>query len=190
MVFLAVLSVGLIADLVTKSAIFSEHHSTRDHDVSFWWIDGVFGIQTSFNGGALFGMFQGGSFWLAGLSFVALGGVLIWLFYYRLAHSLFLTVTFAMISGGILGNLYDRMGFGFAESHPVETQYHVRDWIHFRLAGVPWFDPWPNFNIADSLLVVGAAMLFAFALRHPDFATGTHGSTAETGASGSGPGSA
>ena len=32
--------------------------------------------------------------------------------------------------------------------------------IRDRLEGVPFFDPWPNFNIADCLLVVGAAMLF------------------------------
>ena len=36
----------------------------------------------------------------------------------------------------------------------------VRDWIHFRIEGVPFFDPWPNFNIADSLLVAGAISLF------------------------------
>ena len=40
----------------------------------------------------------------------------------------------------------------------------MRDWILFRLEGVPWFDPWPNFNIADVLLVCGAIMLFLHAL--------------------------
>ena len=41
---------------------------------------------------------------------------------------------------------------------------NVRDWILFRLEGVPFFDPWPNFNIADSLLVAGAILLFLHAL--------------------------
>ena len=160
----------MFSDLVTKSLVFSSHYFPDNPAISYWWIDGILGIQTSFNGGALFGMFQGGSWWLAGLSLIALSGVLIWLFVFRMATSRFLTVVLAMISGGILGNLYDRMGFGYAPAHPVETVYHVRDWIHFRLSGIPFFDPWPNFNIADSLLVIGAISLFVFALFTPELA--------------------
>lgn len=159
---------GVFADLITKSLVFAAHYFPDSPAISYWCIDGILGIQTSFNGGALFGMFQGGSWWLAGLSLVALSGVLIWLFVFRMATSRFLTIVLAMISGGILGNLYDRMGFGYVATHPADTVYHVRDWIHFRLSGVPFFDPWPNFNIADSLLVVGAISLFVFALFSPD----------------------
>jgi signal peptidase II len=43
----------------------------------------------------------------------------------------------------------------------------VRDWILFRLEGVPFFDPWPNFNIADSALVIGAILLFLHAFITP-----------------------
>jgi signal peptidase II len=165
--FFALAAGGLAADLITKSAIFERHFDPLDPTVSHWWIDGVLGIQTSFNGGALFGIFQGGSFWLAMLSLVALSAILIWMFAFKLAHSRFLTVALGLITGGILGNLYDRMGFGYVPRHPQETMYHVRDWIHFRLEGVPFFDPWPNFNIADSLLVTGAIMLFCYALLVP-----------------------
>ena len=168
--FFVLLATGLAADLITKSLIFKHHYDAEDQfsPVSFWWIPDVFGIQTSFNGGALFGMFQGGSFWLAALSLVALTGILIWLFCFKMARSLFLTISLGMISGGILGNLYDRMGFGYVEGHGVERMYHVRDWLHFKLEGVPFFDPWPNFNIADCLLVVGATSLFFYALFVPD----------------------
>jgi signal peptidase II len=166
--FLLIVGCGLTADLLTKAWVFDNHFNPHDSEVSYWWIDGVLGIQTSFNGGALFGMFQGGSWWLAGLSLVALSGVLAWLFVFRMASSRFLTVVLAMICAGILGNLYDRMGYGFAADHPPETACHVRDWIHFRLQGIPFFDPWPNFNIADSLLVTGAFSLFLFALLTPD----------------------
>lgn len=168
MLFVAVVAVGLAADLITKSAVFAVNFDPRDHAVSYWWIDGILGIQTSFNGGALFGMFQGGSWWLAGLSLIALLAILVWLFVCRMAVSRFLTVTLAMISSGILGNLYDRVGLGYVPEFPELVRYHVRDWIHFRLPGVPLFDPWPNFNIADSLLVSGAVMLFVFALFFPD----------------------
>ena len=68
--------------------------------------------------------------------------------------------TLGLISGGILGNLYDRLGFWWSDYLPLEWKSGVRDWILFRLEGVPLFDPWPNFNIADTLLVIGAGMLF------------------------------
>ncbi len=157
-----------MADLVTKSAAFAAHYQPHDPGVSFWWIPNILGVQTSFNGGALWGIFQGGSWWLAGLSIVALSGILIWLFVYKMAASRYLTVALGMITGGIIGNLYDRLGFGYSVGFPPEHTCHVRDWIHFRLQGVPLFDPWPNFNIADSLLVVGAAMLVCFAMFSPD----------------------
>ena len=46
----------------------------------------------------------------------------------------------------------------------------VRDWIL-----VQWNDQWrwPNFNIADSLLVVGAVALVCHAMRNPRSATHT-----------------
>ena len=61
---------GVLADLFSKTYFFDRFHKPSEpmNQVD-WWVNGVLGIQTSFNGGALFGMFQGGSFWLAGLSF-------------------------------------------------------------------------------------------------------------------------
>ena len=85
-----------------------------------------------------------------------------------MAQSRWMTIALGLITGGILGNLYDRMGFGYVARYGEQHVYHVRDWIHFRLQGVPFCDPWPNFNIADSLLVTGAIMLFVFALIFPD----------------------
>ncbi len=39
-----------------------------------------------------------------------------------------------------------------------------RDWIHFRLEGVI---DWPIFNLADTWLVIGAAILLLISLRPP-----------------------
>ena len=39
--------------------------------------------------------------------------------------------------------------------------YAVRDWLHFRVEGII---DWPIFNVADSLLVCGAALLVWHAL--------------------------
>ncbi len=169
--FFLLLGVGLATDLWTKSYVFANcfdaasygHYQQEVH----WWIDGIFGIQTSTNPGALFGMGKGLSWLFAILSIVALSGIMAWLFIWRAARDRWVTFALGLISGGILGNLNDRLGFGYDSSFPESIRTHVRDWIYFRLDGVPGFDPWPNFNIADSLLVIGAIMLVLHAFFAP-----------------------
>lgn len=160
--FLGLLVVGLAADLVSKSYVFARFYqpASPTGQIPYWWIDGILGIQTSTNPGALFGMGAGYQRVFVALSFVFLLVVLLWMFKWGGAADRWLSICLGMISGGILGNLYDRLGWGYGFGLPEECRYDVRDWILFRLAGVPMFDPWPNFNIADSLLVVGAILLF------------------------------
>ena len=70
-----------------------------------------------------------------------------------------------MVTGGILGNLYDRLGLW---STAADRVHAVRDWILISYGGydLPVLGhSWPNFNIADSLLVCGAGMLFWHAFR-------------------------
>jgi len=165
--FFGLLIVGLAADLITKAWVFNNYfdveiakEGTHGQYVAFWWIEGIFGVQPSTNPGALFGMGAGFSFYFAMFSLVALTAIVVWLFVYKAAVDRWLTFALGMISGGILGNLYDRIGLGAKTGYPEHIRDNVRDWILFRLEGVPFFDPWPNFNVADALLVVGAAMLF------------------------------
>lgn len=171
--FFLPLLIGVAADLITKSYTFTNYFDPQRADPTsplyaaqfpHWWIDGIFGIQTSTNPGALFGMGSGYSWLFASFSVVALVGILIWVFGFGAIRDRWLTFCLGMISGGILGNLYDRVGLGSLPNYPEQIQDNVRDWILFRLEGVPWFDPWPNFNIADVLLVCGAIMLFLHAL--------------------------
>lgn len=165
--------VGLAADLVSKSYVFAHHfnpaiaaaHGRQGHT---WWIEGVFGIETSTNSGALFGM-GSGLWWLfSGFSFVALVGIIVWIFCFRGMSDRWLTFTLGLISAGILGNLYDRLGLGSGANYPVEIKHDVRDWILFQVEGVRFFNPWPNFNIADAMLVCGACMLFVHAFFYSD----------------------
>lgn len=160
--FVVVLMVGLIADLATKSYVFTHFYDSTSAlgQPVYWWVNGIFGIQPSTNPGALFGLGAGYQWIFATLSFVFLLVVLAWLFRFGGIQDRWLSVCLGMISGGILGNLYDRLGLGHGFGLPIECRRDVRDWILFRLQSVPMFDPWPNFNIADSLLVVGAIMLF------------------------------
>ncbi len=163
--FFALAIGGCLVDLVTKSIVFSRYFMkvpVEAKQAQQWWIDGVLGIQTSTNGGALFGIGQGMHLWFAGLSLVAIVGILVWLFYFKGAIEKLLTISLGLITGGILGNLYDRLGFGYSVGSE-DIKYHVRDWLFFRWEGISFLDPWPNFNIADSLLVCGAALLFIHA---------------------------
>lgn len=135
-------------------------------DHAWYLFDQRLGIQTSLNTGAVFGL--GGGFWwlFAIFAFVALAGIVAWLFYFRVAEDRWLTVTLGMITGGILGNLHDRLGLWDTAGLRPMFQHAVRDWIYFSWpeSGLPFFNPWPNFNIADSLLVTGAIMLVVHAV--------------------------
>ena len=119
------------------------------------------GLQLSLNTGALFG-FGAGQVWLfVTLSFVAAIAIPIWLFALRAALDTYILAAMGLVTGGILGNLYDRLGLhGLTWATPDERfgqrVYAVRDWILFQ-----WSDElrWPNFNVADSLLVCGVALL-------------------------------
>jgi signal peptidase II len=57
----------------------------------------------------------------------------------------------ALIIGGALGNLYDRIAYG-----------HVVDFLDFSGLGFPWV-----FNIADTAINLGVACLLLDAVRQP-----------------------
>jgi signal peptidase II len=150
---------GCLIDLATKSLIFAWRGSPRQDNV--WWIwEGYFGIETALNPGALFGMGRQFGPLFAGLSVAAAIGIVYWLFLRKGARDLELTIALSSVMGGILGNLYDRLGFGQPAGIDGHWQTEVRDWILFRYQDYTW----PNFNIADCMLVCGAALLMWHAL--------------------------
>ncbi len=162
-VFLLLAATGLTIDLVTKWWTFHPQHGLGMPGHDRWTIwDGILTIETSLNEGALFGVGQGWGILFILLSAVAIIGIGVWLFVAGAARDWLLTIALGMITGGILGNLYDRLGLPGLTWHATfgnhqigEPVYAVRDWIHFQ---TPWFD-WPIFNIADSLLVCGVGLL-------------------------------
>lgn len=156
--FVVLAIVGGSVDLWTKSAVFHWRGLPGEKD-PWWIIQEYFGIETAVNIGAVFGIGAGKGTLFAALSIIAAVGIVVWLFWCKAAQSLWLTWALGLITGGIIGNLYDRLGMWWQPGYPPQWQSGVRDWILVRFEGVPFFDPWPNFNIADSLLVVGACML-------------------------------
>lgn len=165
LVFFAIACAGCLADLATKRWMFPgpgwPPQTSREPETC-WVIQHVFGFQTSLNEGALFGFGQGMVPLFAVLSIVAAVGIVLWLFYAGAAREWLLTVALSCVTAGIFGNLYDRLGLPRLvwntanQFHKVgDPVYAVRDWILVMIG--TW--PWPTFNIADSLLVCGAAML-------------------------------
>jgi signal peptidase II len=113
-------------------------------------IPGFFRITHVENSGAAFGLFSDSSFeWkltlliLFSLIALAVVSVLLW----KNSHIVNATGTaLAMILGGALGNLWDRMIAG-----------HVVDFLDFNIGTYHW----PSFNVADSAIVIGAVLLVA-----------------------------
>ncbi|MCS5631238.1 MAG: signal peptidase II [Pirellulaceae bacterium] len=164
--FASIAIVGLAFDLWSKSYMFSKLGLPGKRPLELWWIiEDFFGFQTAVNQGALFGIGQGGSSFFAMFSGVALLAITFWFIKSDGWKSRWLTVCLAAVTAGILGNLFDRLGLW----HPTDTfaddysnfAYGVRDFILFTYQG----HVWPNFNIADCLLVCGAIMLGIFSFR-------------------------
>ena len=158
--FFSLAAIGCAADLVTKHFVFG--HPELYHGSEWWLWEGRLGIQKSLNEGALFGFGQG-NVWLFSLFSVAAGiAIPVWLFKFRAAEDRRLTIALGCVMGGILGNLYDRLGLpgltwdAFYPHRAGEAVYAVRDWILVQW-NARWV--WPNFNIADALLVCGAIYL-------------------------------
>ena len=167
--FFVLLVIGLSADLISKTLIFNSFYDASGaYQAPYWLIDSFFGIQCSTNPGALFGMGKGLSWLFASVSVVAIVALIVWLFVFKAAVDFWLTFILGMISGGILGNFYDRIGLGWRPEYSPDVKTDVRDWIHVYIEGVPGCTPWPNFNIADSLLVTGAMLLLLHAFFQKD----------------------
>ncbi|ABS24234.1 signal peptidase II [Anaeromyxobacter sp. Fw109-5] len=103
------------------------------------------------NPGAAWGLFRGHSeaFRNGFFTLVSLGAVAFILHYYRKlrAEQRYLQVALALVLSGAVGNFLDRLARGY-----------VIDFIEWYW----WNRPdirWPTFNIADSLIVVGVALL-------------------------------
>ncbi len=64
-----------------------------------------------------------------------------------------LPISMAFILSGALGNLYDRLAYGY-----------VVDFLDFHWAGYHW----PAFNVADSAIFIGAVLMIWDAIKNPD----------------------
>ena len=104
-----------------------------------------FDLVLVYNRGASFGLFQTDSPWgprlLSGFTVVVIAGLLIWMWRTRERP---LAFALGLIAGGAAGNLIDRLALG-----------HVVDFLDFHVGAYHW----PAFNLADSAITVGVAIV-------------------------------
>jgi signal peptidase II len=132
----------VVADQLTKWAVvhYFANRVPREE------ITGFFNLVLVYNKGAAFSMLADAPGWqtpvlvVFALAAAAIVGTLI----VRNPHKRLFCLGLALILGGALGNLIDRLRFG-----------QVVDFLDFHALG--WH--WPAFNVADSSITVGAVLL-------------------------------
>lgn len=146
---------GLVADLWTKDYAFDHLAHYRGPMVSgsevHPFIPGWLEFTVTTNHGAVFGLGAGQRFLFISVSLAAIL-FLVYLFANSGNQRLY-QVILGMLLAGVLGNLYDRIVFGY-----------VRDMIH-ALPRWPRLFPW-IFNVADVLLCTGVGLMVIYSLLH------------------------
>jgi signal peptidase II len=131
-----------VADQISKWLILNLF---QDATQSYFAITPFFNIVLAWNPGISFGMFgdvgEHGPDILIALSLLISAALAVWL---TKAESRISALAFGAIIGGALGNVIDRFRFGA-----------VTDFLDVHVLGYHW----PAFNVADSAIVVGAALI-------------------------------
>lgn len=140
--------VVILLDQLTKNIAVSQLVYNRPVEIT-----GFFNFTLRYNTGAAFSMFADGGGWQRWfLGVLAAGvsvGIIVWIARLDRKHWIE-ALGLALVLGGALGNLYDRILLG-----------HVVDFLHFHYMDRHHF---PAFNIADAAITCGAGLLIFDAL--------------------------
>jgi signal peptidase II len=130
----AVAASAVVADQLTKHVVASEVRLGDEVGVL-----GPFSIHHVQNSGIAFGLFASATAVVIVLTLIAVAWMLAYFARSGARHPL-LPVAVGLLIGGSVSNLTDRIRLG-----------HVTDFLDFRY--------WPAFNLADSFIVIGVAVL-------------------------------
>ena len=142
--FLWLLVAVVVIGLDQASKLIADHQLVFQQALP---ITSFFNFTLVYNEGAAFSFLSDAGGWqrwfFSLLSFVISTILLVWL--YRLkAEETLLACALSLVIGGAIGNLIDRLAYG-----------HVIDFLDVYYAN--WH--WPAFNLADSAISLGAALL-------------------------------
>ena len=133
-----------VADRVTKALVVSRVVPNEGDSVPV--LGKVASITHVHNTGVAFGMFTNRNFLFGVLSIVVLA-IIVNFYRYLPGNLWWLRVSLGLQVGGAVGNLVDRVRQGY-----------VTDFVDFHF--------WPVFNVADSSICIGVAMLAIYLLLH------------------------
>ena len=138
----------VLADQLTKWLVLSRFAPGEALELT-----GFFNLILVFNKGAAFSLLANAPGWQTPLLVAfALGAALIVsVLLVRSAGRRTFCAGLALILGGAIGNVIDRLRYGY-----------VVDFLDLHAAG--WH--WPAFNVADSAITIGAALLILDGFRH------------------------
>ena len=138
----------LVLDLVSKHMVFAYPATFKELS----W------IRLAYNQGVAWSLLAEHPWFVVGLTLVLIP-VLAWVWWkqYRSVGGLENTA-FGLVLGGAVGNAFDRIGMAAGQFHGV------RDFLHVDLGFAP-FHPWPTFNLADSGICIGFALLVLLSFR-------------------------
>jgi signal peptidase II len=115
-------------------------------------IPGFFNLAHRVNTGAAWSLFTGNNAVLAVIALVALVALFVARHHFH-ARKLTGQLALSLIFGGIIGNLTDRL---------LPGRHAVVDFLHFYLQQRGSYEPldFPAFNVADSAICTGVALIF------------------------------
>ncbi len=145
----------LVIDQLSKWAVTENLTHLESKPVS-----GFFNLVLAHNYGAAFSMLAEAGGWqralFSGIAIVA-SVVILWLLSKHRDEKIF-CFALSLILAGALGNLIDRLRFGYVVDF---LDFHLESFaaVCNRLSNVVGTCHWPAFNVADSAIFVGAALL-------------------------------
>ena len=137
---------GMLLDYVTKIWAIGTLKGQLDITV----IEGFFDFSYLENRGAAFGIFQGRVYLLAFVTVIIMA-VLFVMYQKTKKKTKLLTISTALIMTGAIGNLIDRLRYGF-----------VVDFISWHWKNTYYF---PTFNVADICITVGTGLLILYIIK-------------------------
>jgi len=143
-ILLLVSALVILLDRLSKNWII--HRIRPGYDIPV--IPGFFRLSHVLNTGAAFSLLENlppNGVRLGLIGFSVFAAIIVFGLLWRTGRAFTLTsFALALILGGALGNLYDRIRF-----------HHVVDFLAVRI----YHYNWPDFNVADSCIVIGACLL-------------------------------
>ncbi len=154
LIFILGVAAIICLDQITKAAIVSRFTLHEVYPV----IPGFFNLVYVLNPGAAFGFLADASATFRYVFFTgitcAAAGLIVYYLVKTNPRNLMLATSLTLIFGGAIGNLIDRLRFG-----------SVVDFLDVYL-GFTTLPHWPAFNVADSAITVGAALMIWEMLLH------------------------